>query len=74
MVEVTGSSPVRITKTPSQKRRHSLEVKRYLGMVKTIGSIPIDGSEKRFRKSSKKFGGTKRITNFVKRKQKRSLT
>jgi hypothetical protein len=45
MVEVTGSNPVKIT-----KRRHSLEVKRYLGMVKTIGSIPIDGSEKSFRK------------------------
>jgi hypothetical protein len=43
-------------------------VERYLGMVKVIGSSPIGGSEK----SSKKFGETKRITNFV--KQKRSLT
>ncbi len=40
MVEVTGSNPVRIT-----KRRHSSVVERYLGMVKVIGSSPIDGSE-----------------------------
>ena len=69
MVGVAGSNPAKIT-----KRRHSSVVEYFLGKEEVVGSSPIVGSEKRFRKSSKKFGGTKRITNFVKRKQKRSLT
>ena len=42
MVEVTGSSPVRITK----KRRHSSGVECVLGKDEAMGSIPIDGSKK----------------------------
>ena len=49
-------------------RRHSSVVEHFLGKEEVVGSSPIVGSEK----SSKKFGETKRITNFV--KQKRSLT
>ena len=47
MVEVTGSSPVRITK----KRRHSSGVECVLGKDEAMGSIPIDGSKKKVLKS-----------------------